>query len=81
MNKKTNLRILKISILVTPFFLMWIFQLTSTPLLVLLRFAVTDPSFGIGVGYSIFHGTIYVIFSIISTYIAIYLWLKYVPKK
>ncbi len=49
--------------------------------MVLLRFTITDPTFGMGVTYSIFQGSLHVIFTIISTYIAIYLWLKYVPKK
>ncbi len=80
-NEKTNLIILKISILATPFFLMWLFNIISTPIMVLLRFTITDPTFGMGVTYSIFQGTLHVIFTIISTYIAIYLWLKYVPKK
>ena len=81
MNEKTNLRFLKISILSTPFFLIFLFEIISTPLIVLLRFTINDPTFEVGVIYSIFHGILRVIFTIISTYIAIYLWIKYVPKK
>ena len=81
MNEKTNIRILKISILILPLFLTWLFHIATTPLMVLLRFAASDPNFGIGVIHSIIGGATQVTITIISTYIAIYLWLKYVPKK